>query len=110
MVSARKGALVVIWSAQLPNLWEVVMWQPLSSLTTWVVSSVLAGLETGPIADPHVGGFLEVNGTFTNIDVPVTRRTHALGINDAGHIVGPLPSVWFSSGLRWRSSVSVCCE
>ena len=83
------------------------MGQPLSSLTRWVVR-VLAGLETGPIADLQASGFLDVDRTFAAIDIPGARGTHALDINDAGHIVGsftgsivpePGPLVLFSIGL-----------
>ena len=68
------------------------MRQPLSSLTRWVVSSVLPGLETGPIADPLVGSFLDVDGS------------------DAGHIVGAhVPGV-VPSRVRGCSSASVYWE
>jgi len=86
------------------------MRQPLSSLTRWAVSGVLAGRETGPTTDPLVGGFLDVDGTFITIDVPAARRTHAFTISDAGHIVGAYVSGVVRSRVRGRSSASVCWE
>ena len=82
------------------------MRQSLSSLTRWVVAAVLAGLATGANAQsPLASGFLDVNGTFTSIDVPGAIATELNGINDVGHIVGvlsvPEPGtlVLFSVGL-----------
>src|SRR5262245_60652319 len=62
------------------------MRQPLSILTRWVVTGVLAGFGPAAIAQSH--GFLDINGTFTTIDVPDADSTFANAINDAGHIVG----------------------
>src|SRR6476619_813377 len=62
------------------------MRQPLSSLTRLVVAAVLAGGATGAVAD--IRGFLDVNGTFSTINVPGARLTWAYGINDSGQIVG----------------------
>ena len=86
------------------------MRQPLSSSSTRWVVRVLAGLETGSIADLQASGFLDVDRTFAAIDMPGARRTHALDINDAGRIVGPyVPSVVHES-VRGCSSASVCWE
>src|SRR4051812_30643982 len=65
------------------SILEVVMKQPLSSLTRWVVAGVLAGLETAASG----AGFLDINGQFSRVGVP-GGLTEAPGINDAGHIVG----------------------
>ena len=84
------------------------MRQPLSSLTRWVVSNVLAGLETGPIADPLVGRFLDVDGTFITIDVPAARRTHAFAINDAWTtLVAYVPAVVPQAGALSLFSVGL---
>jgi len=68
------------------------MTRPLSSLTRWVLATVLAGVATGAIAccEPPVEevGFLDVNGIVTTLAVPGATLTIPDGINNAGQIVG----------------------
>jgi probable HAF family extracellular repeat protein len=47
-----------------------------------------AGHIVGTFQDVATSGFLYVNGTFSNIDVPGAYRTFAQDINNAEHVVG----------------------
>jgi probable HAF family extracellular repeat protein len=74
-----------------------VMARRLSSLTKCIAAGVLAGLETAAIAQ-YNHGFLDVGGTFSNIDVAGAYSTSAHGINDAGHIVGAYADPYHPGG------------
>src|SRR5262245_6309172 len=62
------------------------MRQPLSTLTRWVVASLLVGLQTSALA--VTAGFLDINGSRQTIRVPGALWTKPSAIDNADHVVG----------------------
>src|SRR5215213_5133587 len=67
-----------------------------SSNSCWTMLSIVAFLVIAPMAAGSSAN--AANFSFTQIDVPGATETRALGINDAGQIVGT-----FQGNIRFHS-------